>query len=58
MLHKVHDHPADSTVAVALWAMEADAQIAPTLSLQVDGIFEGGVGEIVTNNPPFEVRHN
>jgi hypothetical protein len=42
-----------STVAVALWAMEPNVDIRPTLQLTVDGILEGGVGGITVNNPEW-----
>ncbi|EPQ50957.1 glycoside hydrolase family 35 protein [Gloeophyllum trabeum ATCC 11539] len=41
-----------NTVAVALWAMENMA-VSPSLELNIDGIYEGGVGGIVTNNPGY-----
>ena len=44
-----------STVAVALWAMEA-APITPTLALTVDTILQGGVGPIIYNNPPWSPK--
>ena len=40
-----------STVAIALWAMEPNVTISPTLELTVDGVLEGGVGGIEVNNP-------
>ncbi|KAL5482805.1 hypothetical protein ACEPAI_9400 [Sanghuangporus weigelae] len=46
----------ENTVAVALWSMLPDATITPTLELAVDGLVEGGVGGIVTNNPGFSAR--
>ena len=45
-----------STVAVALWAMEPNTTISPNLTLEVDGVFEGGVGGILTNNPTWTKR--
>ena len=44
-----------STVAVALWAMEA-APITPTLTLTVDTILQGGVGPIISHNPPWSPK--
>ena len=41
-----------STVAVALWAMEA-VLVTPTLELTIDTVLEGGVGTIIYNNPPW-----
>ena len=43
-----------STVAVMLWAMEPNVTVQPTLSLEIDGVFEGGVGGIVVDNPTFK----
>ena len=45
-----------STVAVALWAMEANVTIAPTLALTVDGVVEGGVGGVTSDNPKWAPR--
>ncbi|KAK0186877.1 glycoside hydrolase family 35 protein [Armillaria mellea] len=45
------DYSGTNTVAVALWAMEANATITPDLQLSVDAVYEGGLGSIVTNNP-------
>lgn len=42
--------PGSSTVAVALWAMEA-VGIKPSLKLTLDTVLEGGVGPIVPDNP-------
>ncbi|KAI5120768.1 hypothetical protein M0805_004731 [Coniferiporia weirii] len=49
------DYKGENTVAVALWAMlpNTSAAIAPSISLAVDGVLEGGVGNIQTNNPVF-----
>ncbi|OJA15263.1 hypothetical protein AZE42_10788 [Rhizopogon vesiculosus] len=49
------DYNGINTVAVALWAMEP-AAITPTLRLTVDGVYEGGVGSIETNNPPWSSK--
>ncbi|KAK0200111.1 glycoside hydrolase family 35 protein [Desarmillaria ectypa] len=45
------DYNGTNTVAVALWAMEANATITPDLRLSVDAVYEGGPNGIVTNNP-------
>ncbi|KAI5120764.1 hypothetical protein M0805_004727 [Coniferiporia weirii] len=50
------DYNGENTVAVALWNMLPDASITPSLSLEIDGILEGGVGGVVTNNPTFSSR--
>ena len=42
-----------STVAVALWAMESNVTISPDLHLTVDGVYDGGVREVKTNNPSW-----
>jgi len=49
------DYNGTNTVAIALWAMEA-APITPTLALTVDAILQGGVGPIISNNPPWSPR--
>jgi len=41
-----------STVAVAVWAM-GNGTIAPDLELVVDAAVEGGVGNVVPNNPAW-----
>ncbi|ESK84352.1 kinase-like protein [Moniliophthora roreri MCA 2997] len=41
----------ENTVAVALWSMMPNITVSPMLSLAVDGVFNGGVGRIRTNNP-------
>jgi hypothetical protein len=41
----------NSTVAVALWAMESDVTISPDLQLTLDGVYDGGVGKVKTDNP-------
>uniref|UniRef100_A0A0W0G5J3 beta-galactosidase n=1 Tax=Moniliophthora roreri TaxID=221103 RepID=A0A0W0G5J3_MONRR len=45
------DYHGTNTVAVALWSMETDVEIVPQLRVVVDGVFEGGVGDVQTNNP-------
>ncbi|KAL5524689.1 hypothetical protein ACEPAF_9834 [Sanghuangporus sanghuang] len=50
------DYHGENTVAVALWSLLPNATITPTLELAVDGLLEGGVGGIVTNNPGFSAR--
>ncbi|KAG1850871.1 glycoside hydrolase family 35 protein [Suillus subluteus] len=46
------DYNGMNTVAVALWAMEPEA-VTPTLQLTIEGVYEGGVGGIETNNPSW-----
>ncbi|KAG0700935.1 glycoside hydrolase family 35 protein [Suillus ampliporus] len=46
------DYSGTNTVAVALWAMEPTA-VTPTLQLTVGNVYEGGVGSIQINNPPW-----
>lgn len=49
----IHLRPCDrSTVAVALWAME-NKPVTPNLQLTIDGVFEGGVGGVTTDNPKW-----
>ncbi|KAF7977182.1 hypothetical protein HWV62_4417, partial [Athelia sp. TMB] len=50
------DYTGTNTVAVALWAMEANVTIAPTLALTVDGVVEGGVGGVTSDNPKWAPR--
>jgi len=45
-----------NTVAVALWAMEPNVTVSPTLELMVDGVLEGGVGDVTVNNPRWSSR--
>ena len=40
-------------MAVALWAMESNVTISPDLQLTVDGVYDGGVGEVRTDNPDW-----
>lgn len=46
-----------STVAVALWAMEDKVPVHPDLQLEIDGVYDGGVGEIAVNNPGYVPRN-
>jgi hypothetical protein len=41
----------NSTVAVALWAMESGVPICPDLQLTLDGVYDGGIGNVMTDNP-------
>jgi len=50
------DYKGQNTVAVALWAMESNVTVAPTLDITVDGILEGGVGGIISDNPKWAPR--
>ncbi|ELU44899.1 glycoside hydrolase family 35 protein [Rhizoctonia solani AG-1 IA] len=43
------------TVAFALWVLE-DQPVKPTLSLAVDGVYDGGVGKIELTNPGWTSR--
>ncbi|KAH9891918.1 glycoside hydrolase superfamily [Cubamyces lactineus] len=49
------DYRGTNTLAVALWAME-DTPVHPTLELVIEGIVQGGVGVISTNNPCWTPR--
>jgi hypothetical protein len=33
-----------------------DIKLTPSLHLEIDGIFDGGVGEIVPNNPRWSLE--
>ncbi|CAE6527422.1 unnamed protein product [Rhizoctonia solani] len=46
-----------NTVAFALWVLE-DQPVKPTLSLAVDGVYEGGVGKVALTNPGWTSRGN
>ncbi|THU84979.1 glycoside hydrolase family 35 protein [Dendrothele bispora CBS 962.96] len=46
------DYRGLNTVAVALWSMTPNVTVAPKLTLQVDGMFQGGVN-VTTNNPSW-----
>ena len=41
----------NSTVAVALWAMESNVTISPDLQLTLDSVYDGGVGKVEIDNP-------
>ena len=45
----------DSTVAIALWALNSTA-VAPALELVADDVLDGGVGPITLNNPAWAPR--
>ncbi|KAJ8691652.1 hypothetical protein PTI98_011202 [Pleurotus ostreatus] len=45
------DYRGRNTIAVALWTMESDVPISPDLQLTLDGVVEGGVGDVKVNNP-------
>ncbi|ESK83683.1 glycoside hydrolase family 35 protein [Moniliophthora roreri MCA 2997] len=47
------NYQGENTVAVALWSMTPNVTVSPTLSLAADGVFNGGVGRIRTNNPAW-----
>ncbi|KLO05165.1 glycoside hydrolase family 35 protein [Schizopora paradoxa] len=49
------DYNGQNTVAVALWAMES-SKVSPSLALTLDGVLQGGVGGIVTNNPAWSAE--
>ena len=42
----------DSTVAVAVWAL-SDTPVSPQLQLEVDGVYDGGVGSFVSKSPTY-----
>jgi hypothetical protein len=46
------DYRGTNTVAVVLWAME-NVEVSPRLRLEIDGVYDGGVGHISTNNPKW-----
>ncbi|KAK2463368.1 hypothetical protein APHAL10511_004594 [Amanita phalloides] len=40
-----------NTVAVALWAMEPNVPASPDLQLTLDAVYDGGIDNVVANNP-------
>ncbi|TFK27561.1 glycoside hydrolase family 35 protein [Coprinopsis marcescibilis] len=50
------DYSGENTVAVALWAMKPNVTITPQLKLTFDALYDGGVGNVVTNNPRWSSR--
>ena len=50
-----YEDSVQSTIAVALWVME-NTQVYPDLKLVLDGVVEGGVGPVATNNPAWAPR--
>ncbi|ETW79762.1 glycoside hydrolase family 35 protein [Heterobasidion irregulare TC 32-1] len=49
------EYQGTDTVAVALWAMES-VPISPRLNITIDSVLNGGVGNVVANNPPWGSR--
>ncbi|KAI0642855.1 glycoside hydrolase superfamily [Trametes meyenii] len=49
------NHRGTNTIGVALWALE-ETSVHPTLELVLEGILEGGVGPIATNNPVIKPK--
>ncbi|KAF9465360.1 glycoside hydrolase family 35 protein [Collybia nuda] len=47
------DYQGVNTVAVALWAMTPNTPVLPKLELDIDGVYDGGVGGVVTDNPKW-----
>ncbi|KAF8074062.1 glycoside hydrolase family 35 protein [Lyophyllum atratum] len=47
------DYNGVNTVAVALWAMTPGVPVTPDLQLAIDGVYDGGVGGVVTDNPSW-----
>lgn len=43
----------ENTVAVALWVMTPNKTAAPDLQLVLDAVYDGGVGDVVSDNPPW-----
>ena len=38
-------------MAVALWGLESDVPISPDLQLTLDSVYDGGVDNVMTDNP-------
>ncbi|KAH9849470.1 glycoside hydrolase superfamily [Lenzites betulinus] len=49
------DHHGTNTIGVALWVTD-NVSVHPTLELVLDGVVDGGVGSIATNNPDWQPR--
>jgi hypothetical protein len=47
------NHTHFSTVAVALWAMEPDVTVSPIMQLTLDAVYDGGIGNVMTDNPKW-----
>ncbi|KAF9561800.1 glycoside hydrolase family 35 protein [Agrocybe pediades] len=47
------DYQGENTVAVALWSMTPNATVSPNLQLVLDAVYDGGVGNVETNNPKW-----
>ncbi|PPQ64157.1 hypothetical protein CVT24_008792 [Panaeolus cyanescens] len=45
------DYRGENTVAVALWSMTPNVPITPNLQLTLDGVYDGGVGNVKVDNP-------
>ncbi|KAL0566470.1 hypothetical protein V5O48_015544 [Marasmius crinis-equi] len=50
------DYQGKNTLAVALWAMTPNVTISPQVRLRVDGVFQGGVGNITKSNPGWSAE--
>ena len=44
-----------STIAVAVWNMQGK-RVEPILRLELDGVLEGGIGNVEVNNPGWSSR--
>ncbi|KAG6917306.1 hypothetical protein DXG01_003147 [Tephrocybe rancida] len=47
------DYSGINTVAVALWSTIPGVPVTPNLQLSIDGVYDGGVGGVVTDNPSW-----
>ncbi|KAF9046172.1 glycoside hydrolase family 35 protein [Panaeolus papilionaceus] len=50
------DYRGENTVAVALWSMTPNVPITPNLQLTLDGVYDGGVGNVRTDNPRWSSK--
>ncbi|KAF8192161.1 glycoside hydrolase family 35 protein [Pholiota molesta] len=50
------DYQGENTVAVALWALAPNVTVAPDLQLVLDGVYDGGVGSVKTDNPQWSAQ--
>ncbi|TFK72820.1 glycoside hydrolase family 35 protein [Pluteus cervinus] len=47
------DYNGENTVAVALWSMLPDTPITPQLELVLDAVYDGGIDEVIVDNPKW-----
>ncbi|KAH6908431.1 glycoside hydrolase family 35 protein [Coprinopsis sp. MPI-PUGE-AT-0042] len=50
------DYRGENTIAVALWSLTPNVTVSPTLKLKLDTVLDGGVGNVVVNNPKWSAE--